>query len=150
VPARVYQRPANRRVAEFFGWPLMNFFDGSLADVDGRTVFRLCEDKMVKCPARAASCAVTLGIRPESVFLLPPGSRISEGQDDANLGRMQVTLVEDRMITLRRGACMLTGMAKGHGAVTVGQEFDVMLDTTQMHWFDGRSGQSLAHGVPTG
>src|SRR5262245_34433799 len=39
APLAVYERPANRFVAGFIGWPPMNFMDGQLVGQDGRPGF---------------------------------------------------------------------------------------------------------------
>src|SRR5262249_44442483 len=102
----------------------------------------------------AASGAVTAGIRPESVFLVPPGSRIEKLESAECIGRMQVTLVEEvgnsKLVTVRRGDWQVVGMTIGSGTLTPGQELDVMIDTKSTHWFDGKTGRALAHGVPSG
>jgi multiple sugar transport system ATP-binding protein len=151
APALVSWRPASRRVAEFFGWPPMNFFEGSLVEEDGKAVFRFAGDMVLAAPGVCGlGGSLTLGIRPENVCVLLPDSRMAEFGKGAELGRMQVIRVEDRIVTLRRGACQLTGVARGNGTATVGQDLDVMVDTEQLHWFDCKSGLALAHGVPTG
>lgn len=152
TPANIYWRPADQTVAAFFGWPPMNFLEGSLTDEGGRTVWRLGGDTVVPAPdlvSLTGSGSLTLGIRPENVFVRLPGSTIEQAEVN-HLGRMQVTLVEGQTITLRNGSSLLTGMAEGNGTVTVGQELDVMIDSKRTHWFDSKSGRALAHGISTG
>jgi multiple sugar transport system ATP-binding protein len=150
TPATIYERPADRTVAEFFGWPPMNFLEGSVANENGRTLWRFAADAVLAAPAGLDDQQITLGIRPENVFVRLPESTIEQSSRIASLGRMQATQIDGQMITLQRGHCQVIGTAKGNGTGTVGQELDVMIDSTQTHWFDSTSGRALAHGVPTG
>jgi multiple sugar transport system ATP-binding protein len=78
VPAAVYERPNQRRVAEFFGWPPMNLIDGSLAN-DG-TLFRSkSNDLEVFGPligSPVGSEAIQPGRRAESRWVTPNGQAI--------------------------------------------------------------------------
>jgi multiple sugar transport system ATP-binding protein len=70
-PKEVYQRPANRFVAEFIGSPSMNLLTGSLAS---GTFDADVGDVSVRIPDELADAAtvdpLTLGIRPESVQIV--------------------------------------------------------------------------------
>ncbi len=63
APTDIYDRPANRFVAGFFGTPTMNFVD---AVIDGDGVAAI-GDARVALPVGATLGPVTLGIRPEHV-----------------------------------------------------------------------------------
>ena len=75
-PGEVYRRPANRFVATFVGSPPMNLFDGRLRASDGGLRF----DGPIGVPVPAANRveladdAVTLGVRPEEMVLVPEAS----------------------------------------------------------------------------
>jgi ABC-type sugar transport system ATPase subunit len=78
TPDDIYIRPANRFVAEFMGTPAMNFLSGRLSGSGEATAITLdgVESPIHLGPlARPASlpAQATLGIRPESVTLVPPG-----------------------------------------------------------------------------
>ena len=70
-PKEVYQRPANRFVAEFIGSPSMNLLTGSL---DSGTFDADVGDVSVRVPDELADAAtadpLTLGIRPESAQIV--------------------------------------------------------------------------------
>jgi multiple sugar transport system ATP-binding protein len=105
-PLAVYEQPANRFVAGFMGWPPMNFADGHLLTKDGQLSFA-CDDwclllpsaKTVDWEAKTGQ-AVSLGIRPEDIYLRPPAG------GGATLP-MEVVLVESLghscLVTLRHG-----------------------------------------------
>jgi sn-glycerol 3-phosphate transport system ATP-binding protein len=74
-PSEVYHRPASRFVADFIGSPAMNLIDGWFAE-DGH--FRHGKGGMIHLPALArhvASREVAIGIRPELVQRVSPGSK---------------------------------------------------------------------------
>ena len=74
-PLELYRRPANRFVAGFIGSPAMNFIDGTMEG--GR--FRSVRGDVEVDGLEAASGEVTLGVRPESLFVGegPPARRLS-------------------------------------------------------------------------
>lgn len=84
TPDDIYIRPANRFVAEFMGTPAMNFLSGRLTGTDGATAITI--DAMenpihlgyLACPA-AIPAQATLGVRPESITLVPPGQGALHG-----------------------------------------------------------------------
>jgi len=80
-PEQIYEAPANRFVAGFFGAARMNFVDGLLARrADG---YRFVCDAGPALPVSAATAnavpagapRVTLGIRPQDIRLVPRGER---------------------------------------------------------------------------
>jgi multiple sugar transport system ATP-binding protein len=85
TPDEVYHRPANRYVAAFLGSPGMNFIAGQLFAGPGGARFEapgLSLPLPAGAPAsaslqelaNAAGRAVTLGLRPEQLRLVPAGS----------------------------------------------------------------------------
>jgi len=74
TPLNIYDRPANRFVAEFVGSPGMNFLSGSIASLDRSfesdgLQLKLPEPQSGSLPACAAGQQVVLGIRPEHVHV---------------------------------------------------------------------------------
>jgi multiple sugar transport system ATP-binding protein len=63
TPLNIYNRPANRFVAEFVGNPSMNFLDGKIE----RGVF---VSDSISIPVNQPDSVVTLGIRPEHIHVL--------------------------------------------------------------------------------
>jgi multiple sugar transport system ATP-binding protein len=87
APLEVYERPANRFVAGFFGTPPMNFFPGRLEFTEAGAHVLIAPDA-VRLPARLSGilgdCGgrdLVLGVRPENLSLSPfsaaPDSSIS-------------------------------------------------------------------------
>jgi multiple sugar transport system ATP-binding protein len=143
-PAGLYDRPRNRFVAGFIGWPPMNFVDGRLVHDDGRVCLQ-GEGWSLPCGRSAAWTAlagkpVTLGIRPEHVALTggaTQGAKVS----------MEVALVEplgsESLVTLHRGPWQVTAKVYGRQPMRNGQTVEVAFAMDQSHWFDRDSGLAL-------
>ncbi|MFH2127095.1 MAG: ABC transporter ATP-binding protein [Pseudomonadota bacterium] len=124
-PREIYQRPANRFVAGFLGFPPMNFFEGSLQD--GRFV----------CPAPAFSLPVegvapgpaVLGLRPEE---LTPGEGPLRGS---------LELVErvggQSVLHLRAGEARFTATAPADFSAQTGAELSLDPAAARPHLFRG-------------
>ena len=83
TPESIYESPANRFVAGLFGSPPMNFLPAELVQQDGHVVVRhgdlaltLPPDMADRVIARVTSGDVTLGVRPETIRLLPAGEGV--------------------------------------------------------------------------
>ena len=83
TPESIYESPANRFVAGLFGSPPMNFVpaelvqDGDLAIVRrGELALTLPADMAGRVVPRATSADVTIGVRPETIQLLPAGEGV--------------------------------------------------------------------------
>jgi putative spermidine/putrescine transport system ATP-binding protein len=71
----LYERPANRWVADFIGQS--NFING-IVDADG---IRLASGERIRHPTTfSAGSAVTLVVRPEKIRILPPGTAAADAQ----------------------------------------------------------------------
>ncbi len=154
-PRVVYDQPANRRVAEFFGWPPMNLLDGTLVRKDDRSWFTTADQGLaLSLPQQwGDGTAVTLGIRPEHLCRLPPVGTIEECEAAGRL-IFQVVLVEmlgsASLLTLQRGTARLTALADGSEEWKDGRSVMVMFDMDRIHLFDGANGRALRHGCRTG
>ncbi len=147
-PAALYERPANRFVAAFLGWPPLSLLDGRLVEADGG-LWLAGDGEKLPVPdewRRFAGRDVTVGVRPEDVIV---------GPDETGAVRMQmeVRLIEargaDRLLTLRRGGWALTARqpagepaASAAGCATA----EVGLRLGRAHLFDGATGVALCHG----
>ena len=160
-PEAIYQRPGNRFVAGFLGWPPMNFVDGRLLPKDGRLCFAFNGCSLPLPDAKAAQWqvqvgrSVTLGIRPEDIQFAAPD------QDGARLSA-EVVLVESLghscLVTLRHGDWQGVALDPGPGALDgwkrkrLEQELmvEVFFNMQHAHLFDRSTGQALNNGRPAG
>jgi ABC-type sugar transport system ATPase subunit len=147
TPAEVYERPANRFVAGFFGSPPMNFLEGRLVSQDVGLVWQSSASAALEfrpvpghLAAHAAS-AVVLGFRPEA-----PGW--GPNPDGLNM-RLRVRNVEP--LGEHTDVGLITPAGEGltvrvHGrAVREGDEVEMHVPPAACHWFaPGPEGVALA------
>ncbi len=160
-PLAVYERPVNRFVAGFVGWPPMNFAEGQLLPKDGRLCFvgdNWClplPPRKVECWQNQAGRAVTLGIRPEDIELAPP-------RPGGAMLPMQVLLVEPLghscLVTLRRGGWQAVALGNTSfsrrwlNAAAEQQEsmVEVGFNMDHAHLFDPSTGVAWNNSRPAG
>jgi multiple sugar transport system ATP-binding protein len=146
-PMAVYERPHNRFVAGFIGYPAMNFADGRLVNSDGRACFEKGSWSL-PLPAGAAPLEaiakgepLTLGIRPEHIRLAGPGV------SDLRLV-MEVILVEplghEWLVTLERDGWRATARLADREAIGNKQTVEVVFLMEHAHWFDRSTGIALS------
>lgn len=153
-PLAIYERPINRRVAEFFGWPPMNLIDGRIVTADGQARFVGPDDFRfpLKNWAAEAKGQVTLGIRPEALQIYANFDRINEptSQNWEGAVRMRVSLVEPlghaTLVTLEKESLRLLALAESRAKLADGTEVNVRIDMKRIHWFEGITGRAMATG----
>jgi ABC-type sugar transport system ATPase subunit len=78
APLEIYDHPANRFVASFFGSPPMNFFDGTISMLHGAPNLLLSDSVSTPLPLRFAPLSqrnINAGLRPEHLSVRPfPGA----------------------------------------------------------------------------
>jgi multiple sugar transport system ATP-binding protein len=139
-PAEVYDRPANRFVAGFFGTPPMNFLAGCLRS-EGDALFLDLEGKRIAVTPglasgliRHAGQTVIAGIRPHDLSLETPGS-------PENVLSGRVVLLEhlgsrlDVHVELSPGRrCVVS--ATPSARADIGDHVRVHLNPEKLHWFE--------------
>jgi ABC-type sugar transport system ATPase subunit len=152
-PLDLYERPDNRFVAGFLGWPPMNFFDGRLVRRDGGRLSLAADGIELPLPpetfgplAAYNESDVTAGLRPEHVFV--------EEEMTNGHWQMDVLLVEplgaNCLVTLGRDGRQLLAQTAGRPALRERQVIEVGLDVRHLHLFDRSSGTALLRGAPSG
>ena len=137
APIELYEKPANRFVANFIGSPAMNFFTVA---VEGQSV--ILDTQHLALPAETAKrignrSNVILGIRPE---------HMREGPHAADLTFVPQTLEPLGAHTLilgTIGASKITAQVDPRFPVQVGKPCTVKLDMQQAHFFDPDSEERL-------
>lgn len=148
-PGEVYDRPANRFVAGFFGTPAMNFLTGRVR-LESEMVFVDLGSTSIRLPPFIRACladhnkeTVVVGIRPHDLLPEPiPGRK-----DNLLCGK--VSLIEplgsrtDVHIQLPSAqTCVMA--APPHIRVTVGDEVRAYVNPEKLHLFTpGESGKSI-------
>ncbi|MBX9454655.1 MAG: sn-glycerol-3-phosphate ABC transporter ATP-binding protein UgpC [Rhizobium sp.] len=134
-PLELYDRPANRFVAEFIGSPSMNFLTGSVrsGSFDARTSQG---SVVIPLAGQADAANAVAGIRPEH---LSPSETGIPGQVQVieNLGAETYVFVD---AGTGRDLCW---RLSGRPDVRIGQNITLGFDPEHVHLFDGASGARL-------
>ncbi len=136
TPMEIYDRPANRFVAGFFGTPAMNFLD---AEVSGEGA-RGAGFDIWKLPVAPSSNEIILGIRPEAISLDRPGEETTS--IDASV-ELRETLGAEVVLYLSSPAGALTLRTDAHSPAREGDNLKIWLDHHKLHVFDGGTEQRL-------
>ncbi len=138
TPEEIYNRPANRFVAEIVGSPRINVLDGLIEGGAFRAVdlpLPLSFEGMADGPA-------ALAIRPEDLVLLP---ETAEGE--VMLARVDEVepLGGHTIIDLAMGNTTLRAHLPGQPDYRSGQEVKLAVDPQHCHLFDSKTGEALRH-----
>jgi multiple sugar transport system ATP-binding protein len=152
-PADIYDRPRDRFVAEFIGWPPMNFLDGRISFGGGGGLALETSIGSLSLAANSASRwsrlrelqEVTLGVRPEDVTI--------ESGENPGKPALRIALVEQlgrlRVVTLERdGICFLRLIASGETQPRVGQLAQAKIAMDRVYFFEKSSGAAIDAGEP--
>jgi multiple sugar transport system ATP-binding protein len=141
TPMNIYNRPANRFVAEFIGAPAMNFIDGRI-DHDARMFIA----SGVALPVAAAQMErlqgrerVTLGLRPEHVHVA------AEARDGWLQAVVYVTelMGNETIVFLRLGDEKIIARAAADFRAEMETPLWAQLDMDRADFFDAESGAAL-------
>ena len=128
----VYDNPADLFVASFVGMPKINIIDG---EISGNQIkpFALSTDSI---PAEYASREVTIGIRPEHIFI----------NSDGNL-RAEIVSVEylgsRTLVTLKYDNYTLTSIDTS-GRCKVGENVNFVINAERVHLFNKATGERFS------
>jgi len=144
TPLNIYDRPANRFVAEFVGSPGMNFLDGQV-DHQARVFttdassLPLSDSQLASLNGPDASVQVLLGIRPEHV-------RVSTAQHDGWLpASIYVTelMGSETFVFLTLGGKRIIARAPADFRAEVSSTAWIEIETRNAHFFHPTSGERL-------
>lgn len=141
TPMNIYNRPANRFVAEFVGTPSMNFVDGQIDVVSRRFnsdafSVELSESQLARLDAQKR---VTFGIRPEHVSV--------SAVERTGWLRATVYVTElmgnEAFVFLRLGGAKIAARAPADFRAEMETPVWMRLDTEKADFFDAELGQAL-------
>lgn len=133
TPLNIYNRPANRFVAEFVGSPSMNF-------IDGKIEHGIFQNDAVKIRVeRPDTNKITLGIRPEHIQVL------TEPQDDAIPASVYVTelMGNETFVFLSVGNNRLIARAAADFRADFETPVRLRMQIEKAHFFDSETGLAL-------
>jgi ABC-type sugar transport system ATPase subunit len=140
TPVEIYEKPANRFVAGFFGTPTMNFLAADLAATGDR---RCARGKGFEIPLAAAPAlrpasepdTIVVGIRPERLSLAAVDGHVPlSGAVD-----MREVLGAEVVLHVSSPAGPLTVRVDAAAAPHTGDTVSVWLDPRALHVFDGKT-----------
>jgi sn-glycerol 3-phosphate transport system ATP-binding protein len=143
TPEEIYDRPASVYVAGFIGSPAMNFMQGTVNALASAVIVEGGAQIEISAPRAEAlnGQSVQLGVRPESIALLPPHSgtitATFEFAEELGSGRLYHLEFNGHAITV------VSPQKKQFGE---GQEVGLGFDAAQVHLFDHRSELRLSAG----
>jgi multiple sugar transport system ATP-binding protein len=152
-PLELYERPANRFVAGFIGSPAMNFLEAGMREDAGQLVAEMPDGHLrvpvpVHRPGAAdvpASRRITLGIRPEDIYLrdaaLPPGETV---EVDAVVEAVEPMGNEIFVYARAAGQELIARIAPSR-LPAVDEAVRLVLHVDRMHFFDPDTGAALLH-----
>jgi len=151
TPLAVYDHPANRFVAGFIGTPPMNFIDGTLAVKGDKVFFREEAGIELALPGRLqqrmrefVDKAVTLGVRPEGVQNLTPGTKAPEGSTFEATVNVVEPLGNEMIVYISTAKNDLICKVGSDRDIEVGQELEFAVDLEKVHIFDVASGKNMS------
>ncbi|WP_225333546.1 ABC transporter ATP-binding protein [Halomicrobium urmianum] len=150
-PKEVYHEPVNQFVADFIGSPSMNFRDVELErDTDGAGTlvgdgFSYAVSSRFLEQLDPSKTDMVLGVRPEDVRIdaeAPPGKRI-----EATVDVVEV-VGSDNFIYLDVAGREFRARAPTEVEPTEDETVALTFDEDDVHLFDARTDEALAHGYP--
>jgi ABC-type sugar transport system ATPase subunit len=147
TPVEIYETPANRFVAGFFGTPSMNFLDADLTQGGGQVSARGAgfeipvplSNAATLRPAASAVDRVVVGIRPERLSLSGSGNDVALSGEVA----MREVLGAEVVLHVESPAGPLTVRTDAGAAPRPGDTVQVWLDPKSIHLFDRGSEERL-------
>jgi len=151
TPYNLYHNPRNVFVAGFIGSPAMNFFDGTLKEVDGKAVVQTQAFQMTLPASHTAvyrphmGKRVTIGIRPEDIHdvsFQPAG--IIPSVIEANVDVVE-QMGNEIILYLEEQGKTFVARTDPRTQARAGQRIGIALNTGNVHLFDAETEQSLSY-----
>ncbi|WP_255170738.1 ABC transporter ATP-binding protein [Natrononativus amylolyticus] len=163
-PLVCYNEPANLFVAGFIGSPSMNFLEGELTETGLRTDHFGLEFETDSIAGVQVGDRVTMGIRPEDVYLTERGQDVATPTEPIDVTTDVLEPMGDEVfVYLQFDETAERTMAEEEGVATASnqllmsvspdtrieedEDVDVVLDRSRIHLFDTASGNALSHGI---
>ncbi|MFP8891537.1 ABC transporter ATP-binding protein [Natrialbaceae archaeon A-CW2] len=161
-PLVCYNEPANLFVAGFIGSPSMNLINGELTSSGLQTDSFSVEFDPSILDGVSAGDQVTLGIRPEDVYLTEQAEGVGKPTQPMHVETDVLEPMGNEIFVYlnldgsgERTMADAEGAAKGQLLMSVDpdtdidedQPVDIVLDRSSLHLFDTESGEALLHGL---
>jgi multiple sugar transport system ATP-binding protein len=152
TPVEIYERPANRFVAEFFGSPPPSFFQGRLAVSEGRLWFesgvvRLAVTELIgSSMAAIVERPIVVGVRAEAVRIKPwPAQSQDQGKLEGIVKSVEFAGNRTLVQAIATDGATFRAMVATHDRIAVGEFRRFFVDPGRLLFFAADdSGMSLA------
>ena len=166
TPEELYEHPANSFVAGFIGSPPMNLLAATVVEVEGTLRARFGDQSVVVPERYRASHGLgehltrplLLGVRPEDLVVAAEGAAaqfsatvtLREALGSEILAHLsfgqEETIVNDEDAAAAPGGHSSRVVARlgARAHVTVGERIELTLNPERLHFFDARTGETLA------
>lgn len=144
-PLDLYNSPANLFVAGFIGSPAMNLVSGTASAGASGARFTAAGIDEIHLPQwSAASGAVTLGIRPEDVYIR---TSVPEAKRSVPFGAFTLDVLEpmgnEVVLYASTGSESVIARVEPQALPNPGSPIDLVVDADKLHLFDTGSGLAL-------
>ena len=140
-PLELYERPANQFVAGFIGSPSMNFVEGTL---ENGAFESSMTDRLAVNGTEATSRDVTLGVRPEDLFV---SATAPESKPTSVIGSYTIDVLEpmgnEVVMYASQGGTQLVARVEPQTLPSPGETVQLAADVSKLHLFETGSGRAL-------
>ena len=147
TPEEIFERPINKFVAGFIGTPQMNFFEGSVAMIDGKAHFK---NEILSAPIPLNKTIstwqggepISLGLRPEEI--VPDGHGLTPESSVTIHGKVDFAemLGHETLLFMKSTEDDFVSRMTRPRTVQLNEEIAFEFNVEKMHIFDGESGLS--------
>jgi ABC-type sugar transport system ATPase subunit len=143
TPARIFNEPANRFVAQFVGAPAINMLSAKLRSAAGGTRIEFLGLELPLAYDGPADRAINVGVRPQALKLgnnagvRVPGGRVSVIEPLGTQTHVHVVVRDHDLVAV----------VDPKDAPAVDEPVDVSCARDDIYLFDADTGRTLAHGI---
>ena len=140
-PDTIYQKPSQRFVAEFFGFPTINFFEGNILTTKQGLHYELATKTQFTLPKgiNHSDGRIDLGVRPEDWVIQ---KEAFQNSIEVGLTRVE-NLGDSRILHLKMEAQSIL-IKSQEDNFTTGQSFYISPHWDRAHWFDPLNGNRIS------
>ncbi len=147
-PLDVYRNPIDTFVAGFLASPPMNLLDAQLGGPNGVDEVELGPVKLPIPPQRQAALAgqkgsaITFGVRPEDLYVEPPGG--AHAAIDVTVIAVEALGPEVVLVASMAGGQEVSARLNRDFVASAGASVQLYVDLDRAHFFDAQNGQAIS------
>ena len=140
-PDTIYQKPSHRFVAEFFGFPTINFFEGNILTGKQGLCYEIASKTQFVLPniIKHSEGRIDLGVRPEDWDIQKEAF-----QNSIEVGLTRVENLGDTRILHLKMDNQSISIKSQENNFTIGQSFYISPNWDRIHWFNPVNGNRIS------